>query len=747
MMQPGGSTTACSLSVRRGMRYQVILKYKREDQFVKELLDPDDRQKNIDNLHKTANKSKDWARDIIAKKRESIIREFLRSEDASHLTGSRNGTLSTILVLSGKGEDACEDRMFIRRILHLAQGISDPCTEGKLNPPEGIVRHPLIDTDAVALDWGKRTFMVLDEIVLYAPCEMAPGRHGEWLDTPGVGEADEQKLAVTARDLKRADALIALQQETNIKNCKPVSDAIRNSKPLFALLESASSGNLDCRIAILHIQEEKSPAKIKVPDCSGELLTCECCSCTPFKESQEQFGNILQDKYDDICGNIQLEDDALEKAKNSVTILRPYVMYFTSAIMSPKLKMNCLDDTEVYPLLGLVERFLRTNVILQTEHVDKAAEGLLHLLKDLEENLQPVQTVDAGNRNLERLCWEHLSDKLASTTHGLVAKLINILQKDIADDTLEMCVEKLDSYVRNYNKKAFTITRTRMKRIIFDEDYFQGIYNVLKTAFYSELDHLLEYLKGEFIADMLVRTIETAPPQERSEACSTDAQRDRLSTYVSTTIQNSLKKELDSVLGLILHKNLEANAMQVECDSNIWSLLEKGDKPKRLEEVKKLRGQISQSLRKALQTTLSTRFIVASGQQLTAQNALLVRLREKWVPHFLQQCKLSLKDSTSLQTEVHSHRKLIQELSKNLIEFRKVLEVGCTMLKASELSRTKDVEKLEDIGRLCAVDFRKHRLREYCKEQVQKKQQGIHIRPIPPAEECRRKACIDNNSG
>ncbi len=744
-VQPGGSTTACSISVRRGMRYQVILKYKSKRQFVHELLDKDDYQKNVDNLAKTAKQPQTWAKGIIGKRQESKILEYLRSEDASHLTGKDGGVLSRILVLSGKGEDACEDRMFIRRIIHLAQGISDPCTQDKLNSPDGTVRHPLMDTDAVALDWGRRTFMILDAIIVYAPCDSAPGRHGEWLDTPGVGEADEHKRAVTARDLKRADALIVLQQQTNIKNCQPVSEAIRQSKPLIDLLKSASKGDMDCRMAILHIQEEKYPSTIKVPNCCGDVKICECWSCTPFRESLEQFGLVLDDAYMEICDEIELDDEVLDKAKNSVTILRPYVTYFTSAIMSPKPKMNRLDDTEVYPLLGLIERFLRTNVIRQAEHVDNAAEGLLHLLKDLEENLQPVQTVDTRNRSLEKVCWDHLRDMLVSTDHGLVGKLNDILRKEVADDTLQRCVEQLGSYVRKCGKTAVTIRRTPMKSIVFGKDFFQGIHNVLKPAFYRELDRLLGVLKGEFSAEMLSKTIEAAHPQENSQECSRDVQRDRLSTYASSTIEGYLRQEIDSVLNLILDKSMEAQAMQVECDSDVWSQLEKGDAPMRTQVVQKLRAQVSKSVRKSLRTALSTRFTVASGKQASSQHALLARLKERWVPQFLQQCRLGLKDSISLQTEVHSHRKLIGELFKNVAEFRKVLKDGCKMLEASELSK-KDVEKLKDIGRLCAVDFRKHRLREYCKEQVQKKQQGIHIRPIPPAEECRRKACIDNNS-
>ncbi len=366
-MQGGDSTTECSLSVRRGTVYQLMLKYKSKEEIASNWKDRRRDKINRREVVGSAGKPErekhsDWTDSIL--RNEEAIRGYLDSEECRHLTDPENGVMSRVLVFSGRGEDAVFDRMLIRRILHLAQGLEDPATRHKLDfspqASEASPAHPFFGTDEQALRWGVRTRFALIEIHLYVPCEMAPGRHGEWIDTAGVGDGDELKRNVVDIDLQRADAVIIVVKEVSAKASDAARVALRKCKPmktlLDAMLEGGVDGHYDSRIAFLNVDEQAKPSSMRNL-CQSNNETCQCDACKGMEIERTSYENSVQAVMDeardaaDFYG-INVTPDR-QKIKDTVTILRPFIMRFTSMMMCPSLKISNsdLEATDVYPLL------------------------------------------------------------------------------------------------------------------------------------------------------------------------------------------------------------------------------------------------------------------------------------------------------------------------------------------------------------------------------------------------------------
>jgi len=384
-----GSTTKCSISVRRAHRYQVVLEYRSQSEIMLgwkqfqeleiKLADRNlDRQseewKQYDKKQNEIVKEVQEAKGLTVKDARAFLSNFI-SEDMQMLHPLLEVVSRGILCFVGQGSSALHDRMLIRSIVHHCQGINDPVLANK-SPTEIFNLWKMDDGSANPCEVGQRTGFALKRITIFAPCELAPLRDSEWIDTAGSGDSNLIKKKVLADALQHASAVIALVSK-NLETDGATIDALAQTSAMEAIMEQllqTPNKIPQAKVSVLinhensfrgglpraaSLQDLKDDQSFQGKDAQGGKGSIE----TTNEALRGVAATVLRNRIPQVERNEELMIlEHFEKTR-PVSIIIPAPATAVSLIMTNSLpaahRQAWLEETQVLELFGTVEVFLR----------------------------------------------------------------------------------------------------------------------------------------------------------------------------------------------------------------------------------------------------------------------------------------------------------------------------------------------------------------------------------------------------
>ena len=384
-----GSTTKCSISVRRAPQYEIALEYRSQSEIVlgwnqfKELetkladqtLDRDSpeytdyitKQKQIvAEVKEATGFTLPEARTYLAAFKAEQLQELPLSEVVRH----------KILCFVGGGSSALHDRMLIRSIVHHCQGIDDPVL-GKKSPTKILNSGKKKDGSVLnPCEFGQRTGFALKRITIFAPCELAPLKDSEWIDTAGSGDSNLIKKKVLEDALGQASAVIVMAAK-NLGTAAETMEALAQTSAMAAIMEQLIEDPERIpqgKVSVLHNYERS------FRDENSRAPSLQDLKRDEFKGQDPQGGTegsiaSTKEALHDVAESVlskrspEMERGEVEKKacsfdeKQPVNILIPAPATAVSLIMTDSLpatdRQEWLEETQMLELFGTVEVFLR----------------------------------------------------------------------------------------------------------------------------------------------------------------------------------------------------------------------------------------------------------------------------------------------------------------------------------------------------------------------------------------------------
>eukprot|EP00961_Rhodomonas_salina_P140479 1890293-Rhodomonas_salina.1 len=403
LIRPSDSTTACAISARRGRRFQLVLEYFSRNEVLPEW-----------QLYKALKKS---SKDSAKTNREFIEKQVMEAMGLSKVFDAQqfldkfdpdmgpemirtampefDSVLGKRVGFAGAGLSAVEDRILIRAILNNAQGIKDEFTHAIVLPSGETTGHTMLSGDGESRTaFGRRTYVALKKIVLFAPCDILPVTESEWVDLPGGGDSDPIKQRNLRQKLSRAEAVMAVVDRSLEAATSTVTD-LQNSTAFSELINAVRDGKEDdTRVSIIQNLEKTMLLKgVKVtPD------WLESHSMTGEYDSGEKNREKLRRVVADSVGCPELDAKVLKALGDQVCEQVPNIIsafkFATSVVMNTDpdclpeaTRQKWLEITNIYELLGVVEKFLRTGTRRMIEGFKEQFDFQLEQLKTLREGL------------------------------------------------------------------------------------------------------------------------------------------------------------------------------------------------------------------------------------------------------------------------------------------------------------------------------------------------------------------------
>ncbi|KAJ1483399.1 hypothetical protein T484DRAFT_1800513, partial [Baffinella frigidus] len=427
-----GSTTAVSIAIRYAQTYQVVLDYYSEEEMKDEYWAPACEELEIRpkpaflrmvreevQLAMGGREKDDVGSGRVVSEEEAEA--FLREPDLAVVPELRS-VLGQSFAFVGRGFDPRFDRICMRRLLYVAQGMEDTSFGDQVPeeaPPVGGCSRPPLSRESTGgsvgsaagagpasgpqpikeafnsfdhgkqLAFGRKTKSALKRITLWVPCGIAPALDGQWMDTAGSRDRGKRQEGVLRQELASPHSeQIAVVVQKGLTTAGAASEAksvgglLMQTFAMKHLLgfeagtedeESLAAGIpqiQDTSIFVLHNREQISNLPlltlkdVKADERPGGRLRRE-------KDS----AGVMQSLIEDCSEGLAEIDPAPDVAKlaEKVPMLSPALKLFVSHTMrvSPadeapqqgdKDREKILELSGVYELLGVCENFLQRGI-------------------------------------------------------------------------------------------------------------------------------------------------------------------------------------------------------------------------------------------------------------------------------------------------------------------------------------------------------------------------------------------------
>ena len=420
-----GSTTRCSISVRRAPQYQVVLEYrtlseialewtqfqelatkladKSLDRISEEYRDYSEKQKRI---VLEVQEAKGGIETVTDKDARTYLSSF-KTEQLDVLQPLSEVVKSEILCFVGEGPSALHDRMLIRSIVHHCQGMEDPVLGNK--SPTKIFKSWKKEDDSVfnPSEFGKRTGFALKRITIFAPCELAPLRDSEWIDTAGSGDSNLIKKKVLKDALGQASSAIVISAK-NLSTDAQTMEALAQTSAMEAIMRQLIEDPQKIpqgKVSVIQNYERSFRADYSRPpslqDLKGDGFKGKDGSIANTKGAlREVAENVVEESFPAVEQQTLLEILDNFDTNQPVNILIPAPATAVSLIMTDSLsgsdRQEWLEETQMLELFGTVEVFLRGETHAVFDEFLPCLEinlAKLTKLEDTPEETKPTVTV------------------------------------------------------------------------------------------------------------------------------------------------------------------------------------------------------------------------------------------------------------------------------------------------------------------------------------------------------------------
>eukprot|EP00961_Rhodomonas_salina_P016764 226013-Rhodomonas_salina.1 len=444
---PITSTTACSVSVRRGGRWQVVLEY-RDDVL--------DRWAKYGQIGREAKKARGDSQTRLERKRKLILDEVSKALGTSDTTKVKDFLLSISgnaaaidrpeiraeipellhvhgksFALCGAGCSAIHDRIFARRVIHYAQGIPERDHNASLvNKTERSLGPPFLffENDVECLDFGMKTHFCLKRITLICPCIIAPACSNDQrglYDPCGSNDANELKDQSFIEAATHADAALVLVERSlttnstceGLKNTKAMRSFVQQQALMVKRLARSASNDDASSKAEEHISAPVFLAVNHEKGCKNKynvLPTIATLSDPGVEEIKAGSRSVSVNKLKDVATSVAKNqgvgrdddpddmDDAMdlpeqvgERVSAAIKQAFPCFFLFASLVLncdskrlSAKEREEALEQTDCYSMLGFIEQFLRNSSQDKLKGLISSVEAQLSEFEVLRDDLE-----------------------------------------------------------------------------------------------------------------------------------------------------------------------------------------------------------------------------------------------------------------------------------------------------------------------------------------------------------------------
>ena len=529
-----GSTTVVSIAIRYSKRYQVVLEYHDEKHMRQNVWGPwanvEVRSEIVDEVRFSMGWSGEPNTDFEEKARQ-FLRDCLDEEKTSlePIMPELASVLGKKVAISGGGRNRLVDRCLIRRIVHVAQGIEDESLgdeqvleEGDGGRAGGGASEPRSASKIFEvfcsfdhkeqLRVGKILFSGLKRITVWAPCGMAPGQDGEWVDTAGCNDLGPRQIAVLKEEVEGAEQLAAVV-ESNLSTTTGTSQHLRESAGAARIARVAAGGKIrtDNTMMVIHNREliNLSAPILDQEDFEKDAKNVAECK---RKTRAQLLDDILKE-------NLQVLDGEEATARNKavldlIPMLHPTVSLFTSLAFADEAhvesedaesedarkerletRQDLLDSTGGYELLGTLELFLKAGSRAGVEKLLRTLEGpdgLCNALWQVKKNQRSVATGVGASKKLAAAARSVCSfdHKLDSMAESFEASLQTIASTFFHDETMALVQREFDRTCVAIEQRA-----DEAKRVVYTVDtYFKNLKSKLRSSLKSRVEALQQSL-------------------------------------------------------------------------------------------------------------------------------------------------------------------------------------------------------------------------------------------------------------